>query len=83
MPTEDTKGFLEEYCVRFGTLAVGMGFITEGQLYRAMELQIREDLNHRPHKVIGQVLFEQDLMTPQQIDQVLNRLFESQRAEEE
>lgn len=76
------KGFLEEYCIRFGRLAVEMGFVSEKQLCWAMELQVREDLRNQPHRVIGQILFEQGWMTPRQIDQVLKRLFESQRAEE-
>ena len=63
------------YCIRFGKLAVDMGFITEKQLYDAMETQIREDLQNKPHRVIGQILFEQGIMMPSQIDQVLNRLF--------
>ena len=29
----------------------------------------------------GQILFEQDMMSAEQIDQVLNRLFASQRAQ--
>lgn len=77
------KGLLEKYCVRFGKLAVEMGFISRNQLFWAMELQIKDDLSNKSHKVIGQILFEQGWMTPQQIDQVLNRLFESRKAEGE
>ncbi len=65
-----------KYCTRFGKLAVDMAFITEKQLYAAMEIQIREDLQDKPHRLIGQILFDQDLMTPSQIDEVLQRLFQ-------
>ena len=81
MPEEE-KGFLGEYCIRFGKLAVDMGFITPDQLCRAMEIQIKEDTGNRPHKIIGQILFEQGWMTPPQIDRVLNRLFEGRRTGE-
>lgn len=79
MPQE--KGLLGKYCIRFGKLSVEMGFISQNQLFWAMQLQIEEDLSNKPHKVIGQILFEQGWMTPQQIDQVMNRLFESRTEE--
>lgn len=80
---EKEKRLLGKYCVRFGKLAVEMGYISQNQLFWAMQLQIEEDLSNKPHKVIGQILFEQGWMTPQQIDRVMNRLFESKEADEE
>lgn len=77
---EGRKEFPEKYCAHFGELAVEMGFITQDQLGQAMEIQIKENLNSKPRKLIGQILFEQDWMTPQQIDRVLNRLFENKGA---
>lgn len=79
---EEERGFLERYCIRFGKLAVEMGYINLDQLCWAMEYQIKEDLSNKPHKVIGQILFEQGWMTPQQIDEVLKRLFERKKTEE-
>lgn len=82
MPNKVKKRFVERYCVRFGKLAVEMGFITQDQLRQARKIQIKEDLSNKYYKLIGQILFELNWMTPKQIDQVLNRLFENKKAKE-
>ena len=60
--------------VRFGKIAVEKGFITEENLYEAIKLQISEDLKGRPHKIIGSILFEMQLMSVDDIDEVLLEL---------
>jgi hypothetical protein len=67
---------IEHYEKRFGLLAVEMGFITPEDLIRAMTLQIQEDMQpDRHHRLIGEILLSEDLMSTDQIETVLNELF--------
>ena len=53
-----------------------MGFITPEDLIRAMTLQIQEDMQpDRHHRLIGEILLSEDLMSTDQIETVLNELF--------
>lgn len=63
------------YCSRFGTIAVELGYLAIDQLKAALEEQLEDDLNNRPHRVIGAICFARGWMTPEQIDVVLNHMF--------
>jgi hypothetical protein len=65
-------GFALEYCRRFGQVAVERGFITPEQLKEALAVQIDDDLTNRRHRVLGDILFEKNWMTANQIEAVLN-----------
>ena len=65
----------EQYCARFGKIAVDLGFITAEQLKEALTEQIDEDLAGKLHRNLGTILFEKGWMNYQQIEQVLNKLF--------
>ena len=77
------KQLSNKYCPRFGQLAVLSGFITEAQLIEALACQIRDELNGQGHRLLGQILFETDVMSAPQIDLVLNELFQRVRMEDE
>jgi hypothetical protein len=64
-----------EYCQRFGTIAVDLGFVTSDQLKEALAEQIDDNLANRPHRTLGAIFFDRDWMTPNQIEMVLNKLF--------
>lgn len=66
----------EKYCPRFGQLAVEMGFVTPGQLKQALGEQVDDNLSGQRHRILGAIFFDHGWMTPGQIDEVLNRLFE-------
>ena len=67
---------IEHYEKRFGLLAVEMEFITPEELIRAMTLQIQEDMQpDRHHRLIGEILLSEDVMSTDQIEAVLNELF--------
>jgi hypothetical protein len=66
------------YCQRFGQIAIQMGLIDVEQLIAALSEQVRDDVEGRPHRVLGTIFFEQGVLTPGQIDQILNRLFRQQ-----
>jgi hypothetical protein len=62
---------IEELEKRFGTMAVGKGFINFDQLMEALEIQEREDMEGKKHRLIGKILFDIGLMTLPQIEEVL------------
>ena len=62
---------------RFGTIAVAKGYITEEQLDDAINIQRKDTIQQRKHRVIGTILFNQGYMTYQQIDEVLSTMEKS------
>lgn len=81
--TEDIRKQLsKKYCPRFGQLAVQFGFITEGQLIEALASQVRDELDGNGHRLLGEILFETEVMSAKQIDQVLTELFRRMRQEQ-
>lgn len=63
-----------EHCLRFGELAVKMGFISPAQLDVALAKQ--EDENRlNQHRVIGLILHDEGWITTAQIEQVLKGIF--------
>jgi hypothetical protein len=73
------KELSKKYCPRFGMIAVEKGFVTSDQLKKALAMQIEDNLSDKPHRLIGRIFFEEGLMTPQQIEIVLNELFREER----
>ena len=49
------KGFSREDCIRFGKIAVDLGFVTAGQLKEDISEQIDDDLAHKPHRLLETV----------------------------
>lgn len=56
---------------RFGTIAVEKGYITIDQLMDALEIQVREDISGKKHRLIGKILYDQGFLTINQIQRVL------------
>jgi len=71
MNNDIDKQIANKYCRRFGNIAVEKGFLTGEQLKEAFTEQIEDDLTGRPHRMIGMILLEKNIMTIQQIDIVL------------
>ena len=59
---------------RFGIAAVEKGFITSDQVVEALTIQVAEDLSIGTHRVIGKILLENELITLQQVDEVLKSM---------
>jgi hypothetical protein len=59
---------------RFGVIAVEEGFISPAQLFKAMATQVEDDLNGRPHRLIGEILQQQGTMTWAEVGIVLMAL---------
>ncbi len=65
-------GFTVAYCRRFGQIAVERGYITPEQLKEALAEQVDDDLAGKPHRVLGNILFEKDWLTARQVESVLD-----------
>mgnify|MGYP006419504705 FL=1 len=72
------KGISRKYCSRFGVISVNKGYVTADQLKAALIEQADDNIEGRPHRLIGRIFFEKSWMTDDQIDKVLNEL-ESER----
>ena len=59
---------------RFGAIAIEKGFITEEQLIRCIEVQIRDEVARERYRLIGEILCEKGYMSKEQCDQVLMEL---------
>jgi hypothetical protein len=56
---------------RFGVVAVEKGFTTKEQLFEALKIQVEEDLEGKPHTLIGLMLIRLGYLTHQQAEEVL------------
>lgn len=79
MSYEIDKELSEKYCIRFAELAVKKGFVDADRVKEALSEQLDDDLNNRPHRLIGRILLDKGWMSPQQIEMVLNELFKAER----
>ena len=57
--------------VRFGKVAVDLGFITMDQMLDSIEIQVKENIAFGTHRKIGMILLEAGHITMKQIDEVL------------
>jgi hypothetical protein len=62
---------------RFGVTAVKKGFITSDQLVEALAIQVAEDIATGDHDLVGKILFEQGIITMEQIDEILKAMWEN------
>lgn len=65
---------IKERDKRFGVAAVEKGFITLDQLFDAMKIQLTEEIEKREHRLIGTILFDMGILSPSQIDEVLDSM---------
>ncbi len=65
---------IKERDKRFGVTAVEKGFITLDQLFDAMKIQLTEEIEKREHRLIGTILFDMGILSPPQIDEVLDSM---------
>ena len=60
--------------MRFGVVAINMGYVTAEQVIEALNIQVKEDVAMGKHRKIGMILLEQGHLTVMQIDEVLREL---------
>jgi len=63
------------YSPQFGKIAVDMGFITAEQLTEAIAEQAEDSFSDKPHRLIGEILFDHGLITRDEINFIVLRLF--------
>jgi hypothetical protein len=66
------------YCVRFGQIAVELGFLTDEQLKDALCEQVDDDLAKRRHRLLGDICIERGWMTSEQVKITLRKKTKSQ-----
>ena len=64
----------EHHHKRFGSIAVDKGFITKDQLFEALELQARENVEEGKHRLLGQIFVDEGLLTTSQVDEILETM---------
>lgn len=57
--------------LRFGAIAVKKEFITEDQLFQALIIQAKENIDKGAHRLLGQILLDEGSMTAPQVEEVL------------
>ena len=79
MANEGDGKSTEKFVGRFAEVAVKMNFIKPEQAKEAITEQLKDNLNNRPHRLIGRILMDKGWMTPKQLDLVLTELLKRQR----
>lgn len=59
---------------RFGVTAVKKGYTTSDQLVETLAIQIAEDISTGDHDPIGNILYEQRILTIGKINEVLGTI---------
>ncbi|MFH1350804.1 MAG: response regulator [Pseudomonadota bacterium] len=67
----EKQGKMKTYKKRFGVMAIEKGFITIEDLTKALEIQIQDEIWHKRHRLIGEVLLDEKIMSPEQIEEVV------------
>ena len=67
----------KNYQKRFGTIAVDKGYINKDQLITALEIQAKENVMDGKHRLLGQIMVDEGLLTTAQVDEILETLNQS------
>ena len=62
---------------RFGVIALELKYITVNQLVDAIRVQVKEEVEEGRHLLIGAILFDQGVMSMDQINHVLTIIEQS------
>lgn len=62
---------IEQYEKRFGIIAIEKGYITRNDLVEALNIQVNEDIKYGAHRLVGEIFLDQDSMTVNQIEEVV------------
>ncbi|MBW2346051.1 MAG: hypothetical protein JRF53_19070 [Deltaproteobacteria bacterium] len=68
---------IEYYEKRFGIIAIGKGFIAPDELINALTVQAQEDIKYGTHRQIGEILLDQDIMSPNQIEEAVKAVIQA------
>ncbi|MBI5664863.1 MAG: hypothetical protein HZC49_07230 [Nitrospirae bacterium] len=74
----DFNELKKEYRPRSGQIAVELGFITRTQLKEAISEQVDDDLTHRPHRFLVEILLEKGWISREEVDIILDELYKDE-----
>jgi hypothetical protein len=66
---------LEYYEKRFGDIAIEKGFITHGELTKALTIQCQEEIESGTYLLIREIFLDQSTMHVNQIEEVVKAIF--------
>ena len=69
------KNLSKEHSPQFGKIAVDMRFVTAEQLTEALAEQAEDSFSNKPHRLIGEILFDHGWITRDEINFIVLRLF--------
>ncbi len=61
---------------RFAALCTKKGMINDEQIIEALKIQVRENIEKKKHRPIGEILMELGYMNKKQVDEILNLIIE-------
>ena len=74
--SDNAAQITQGHCIRFGTVAVDKKLITADDLHKALKIQVQDDMEGIPHRLIGNILFfDLGLISTEQIDEILKEFF--------
>ncbi len=76
--SKDFNGLKKEYRPRSGQIAVELGFITKAHLMEAISEQVDDDLSHRAHRFLVEILVEKGWINREQVDIILDELYKDE-----
>jgi hypothetical protein len=59
---------------RFGSIAVYRKYVTLDQVQRALGEQIEDNVMHRPHRRLGEILLGKNWITEEQMKSILDEM---------
>jgi len=59
---------------RFGSIAVFRKYVTLEQVQRALAEQVEDDVMRKPHRLLGDILLENNLITEEQLKSILDEM---------
>ncbi len=61
----------EDFEKRFGIIAREQGFVTQEQVMQAIEIQLKENMENKKHRFIGEILLDLGYLTESQLKEML------------
>jgi len=74
MGIDHSKSSPGQRTYRFGSIAVYRKYVTLDQVQRALAEQIEDNVMHRPHRLLGEILREKNWITEEQMKSILNEM---------
>jgi hypothetical protein len=74
---EGRPGKIEHYEKQFGIIAIEMGYISPDDLIEALKIQVNEDIGYKTHRLIGEILLENNCITAAQIQNIIDTMFKN------